>query len=214
MRPSGTGGLSYGCKQMRVKPGPVGGIEVIDETAASEPPGTGSELDARFRMFVASHRDRAQRLAWRLVGGDAAAAEDVTQEALVKAYRALGRFREEASLASWFYRIVVRQAHNYRRWQAVREVWHGIWARGLPDAVPQEPRDPLLRRRIAAALEQLSRGQKEAFVLVHLEGFSVHETATLLGKSDGTVKSHLHRALQTLRHELADLTEATKGSEG
>jgi RNA polymerase sigma-70 factor (ECF subfamily) len=137
----------------------------------------------------------------------------VVQEAFVKAYRALGRFREEASLATWFYRIVVRQAHNYRRWRAVRETWHGIWQGNALDSTPQEPGDPLLRRRIAEALERLSRSQKDAFVLVHLEGFTVRETAELLGKSDGTVKSHLHRALRTLRHELADLTEAAGGNE-
>jgi RNA polymerase sigma-70 factor (ECF subfamily) len=75
----------------------------------------------------------------------------------------------------------------------------------------QEFGDPLLRRRIADALAQLSRSQREAFVLVHLEGFSVHEAAAVIGKPEGTMKSHLHRALQTLRSELADLTEDTGG---
>ena len=68
-----------------------------------------------------------------------------------------------------------------------------------------DPADPLLRRRIAEALGRLSRGQREAFVLVHLEGFTVRESAKLLGKKEGTVKSHLHRALRTLRSELGDL---------
>lgn len=185
---------------------------MTDEAAAIDSPVAGPALEARFRLFVASHRERARRLAWRLVGGDDAAAEDVAQEAFVKAYRALGRFREEAGLATWFYRILVRQAHNYRRWRAVRETWHGLWQAEHPEPVRQEPGDPLLRRRIAEALERLSRSQKDTFVLVHLEGFSVRETAELLGKPEGTVKSHLHRALRTLRHELADLTEPAGGS--
>ncbi|PIQ05004.1 MAG: hypothetical protein COW73_06800, partial [Nitrospirae bacterium CG18_big_fil_WC_8_21_14_2_50_70_55] len=82
-----------------------------------------AERIARFRALVEEQRERAVRLAWRLTGGDRAAAEDVTQDALVAAYRALPRFRDEARLATWFYRILVRQAHSYRRWQRVREAW-------------------------------------------------------------------------------------------
>jgi RNA polymerase sigma-70 factor (ECF subfamily) len=136
----------------------------------------------------------------------------VTQEAFFKAYRALDRFREEASLATWFYRIVIRQAHDFCRWRAVRQTWNDFWSGRASETVAQEPGDPLLRRRIARALAQLSRSQREAFVLVHLEGFSVREAATVMAKPEGTVKSHLHRALQTLRSELADLAENTGGS--
>jgi RNA polymerase sigma-70 factor (ECF subfamily) len=182
---------------------------MMAEALVQEPPVVALELEQRFHLFVASHRERARRLAWRLVGGDDAAAEDVIQEAFIKAYRALGQFREEASLATWFYRIVVHQAHNYCRWRTVRETWGALWYGRLPSAAVQESGDPLLRRRIAEALAQLSRSQKEAFVLVHMEGFSVPEAATLMGKPEGTVKSHLHRALQALRSQLADLAEDT-----
>ncbi|MCS6925328.1 MAG: RNA polymerase sigma factor, partial [Candidatus Binatia bacterium] len=163
--------------------------------------------EERFSAFVASHRERARRLAWRLVGGDDAAAEDVVQEALVRAYRALPGFRAEASLATWFYRILVRQAQNYRRWRAVRALWSGEGRAALPAAVSDGYGDPGLRRRIAQALDRLSRRQREAFILVHLEGFTVQECADLLGKPVGTVKSHLHRALTTLRQELVDVYE-------
>ena len=164
-----------------------------------------AEREECFSTFVALQRDRARRLAWRLVGGDEAAAEDVTQEAFVKAYQALGRFRGEASLETWFYRILVRQAHNYRRWRAVRTLWQS--EEDPADSTPQG--DPGLRRRIAHALDQLSRRQREAFVLVYLEGFTVQECADFLGKPSGTVKSHLHRALVKLRAELADLNDRT-----
>ena len=120
-------------------------------------------------------------------------------------------FREEASLATWFYRIVVHQAHDYCRWRAVRETWSALWQSKPHNLSYQESGDPLLRQRIAEALAQLSRSQREAFVLVHLEGFSVREAAACMGKPEGTVKSHLHRALRTLRSELADLTEDTGG---
>ena len=166
-----------------------------------------AEREACFSTFVALQRDRARRLAWRLIGGDEAAAEDVAQEAFVKAYQALDRFRGEASLETWFYRILVRQAHNYRRWRAVRTLWQRESLEEPIDPTSVVQGDPGLRRRIAHALDQLSRRQREAFVLVHIEGFTVQECADFLGKPSGTVKSHLHRALVKLRAELADLNE-------
>ena len=173
------------------------------ENAAALP-----DLERRFAALVGTHRERARRLAWRLVGGDAAAAEDVTQEAFVKAYQGLARFRGDASLETWFYRILVRQAYNYRRWRAVREAWRGPDAEAAPDPRPVAPGDPALRRRIGRALAALSRYQRESFVLVHMEGFTVREASDILGKPVGTVKSHLHRALRSLRAELADLGPA------
>ncbi len=164
-----------------------------------------ADREARFRAFVESHRARAVSLAWRLLGGDDAAAEDVAQQAFLRAWRALPRFREDAALSTWFFRILVRQAAAHRRWR------FGFWRKR--DALGREPRaeasdvhaDEGLRRRIAAALETLSRGQREVFVLVHLEGFTVTEAAEVLELAPGTVKSHLHRALAALRAELSDL---------
>jgi RNA polymerase sigma-70 factor (ECF subfamily) len=169
------------------------------------------DREARFCGFVASHRERAVRLAWRLVGGDGAAAEDVAQDAFLRAYKALPRFREESSLSTWFYRILVRQAQSYRRWRAVREVWTPTPFSEADAAAPGVVADPVLRRRIRRALEQLTRKQREAFVLVHLEQFTVREAAQILRMPDGTLKSHLHRALAKLREQLADLNDAERG---
>lgn len=166
-----------------------------------------------FEAFVAAHRDRAVGLAWRLVGGDTAAAEDVAQEAFLRAYRGLGQFREEAKMTTWFHRILVNEAQRHLRWRWVRERVAG--------EMPDEPRDPrpaasgdaALRERVARAVGNLPRGQREAFALVHLEGFSVREAAGITGRAIGTIKSHLHRALGKLREVLADLDprdEATR----
>jgi RNA polymerase sigma-70 factor (ECF subfamily) len=167
--------------------------------------------EERFAELVRTHRDRALRLAWRLMGGDAAAAEEVVQEAFVRAWRGLDRFRGDSSLGTWFYRIVVRQAHNQRRWRALRELWDGPLPAEPPDSRAQAAGDPLLRRRIVAALETLTARQRDAFVLVHLEGFTAREAAELLATAEGTVKSHLHRALVALRRELGDLREPLRG---
>ena len=158
-----------------------------------------------FDAFVAAHRERALRLAWRLARGDSGAAEDIAQEAFVRAHRALDRFREEASLSTWFYRILVNEAHRHRRRHWLRQRLAGDMPADPPDPRPAAAGDPLLRARVAKALGRLPRGQREAFVLVHLEGFTVREAALVTGRAMGTIKSHLHRALQALRQQLVDL---------
>jgi RNA polymerase sigma-70 factor (ECF subfamily) len=164
-----------------------------------------------FEALVAEHRERAVRLAWRMVGGDRAAAEDIAQEAFVRAYRGLGRFRGESSLTTWFYRILVNEVQRHRRWRWIRERVAAPMPDDPPDPGTAGRGDPVLRARIGRALEGLSRGQREAFVLVHLEGFSVSEAAEVTGRAAGTIKSHLHRALVALRAELADLAPAAEG---
>jgi len=162
---------------------------------------------ADFPAFVEARRERTIRLAYRLLGGDQAAAEDVAQNAFLRAYRALASFRAESSLDTWFYRIVVREAERHRRWRAVRRLWSSD-SEEVPEAVDETVvGDPGLRRRIAAALRELSPLQRRTFVLIHLEGFTVVETAAILGRAVGTVKSHLHRALDRLRADLADVAE-------
>jgi len=159
----------------------------------------------RFRAFVEDHREQAVRLAWRLTGGDRAVAEDVAQDAFVAAFRALPRFRDEARLETWFYRILVRHAHSYVRWRRVREVWQAAVGNEPPPEVATPDLD--LQRRIAAALASLPQTQRDCFLLVHGEGFTVREAAAIVGKAEGTVKSHLHRALTALRRDLGDLRD-------
>jgi RNA polymerase sigma-70 factor (ECF subfamily) len=160
---------------------------------------------SEFADFVATHRERAVALAWRLVGGDTAAAEDVAQEAFLRAHRGLRRFRDEATLSTWFYRILLNEAHRHVRWRWVRQRVTGEMPQNPIDPRPQTPGDPMLRERVALALAGLPRGQREAFVLVYLEGWSVTEAARMTGRAVGTLKSHLHRALAALREGLADL---------
>jgi RNA polymerase sigma-70 factor (ECF subfamily) len=163
------------------------------------------ERERAFAAFVAAHRDRAVGMAWRLLGGDRAAAEDVAQEAFARAHRALASFRGEASLPTWFFRILVNEAQRHRRWRWVRERFGGAMPEEPDDPRAAPPGDPALRRRVARALERLPRGQREAFVLVHLEGLTLREAAETTGRATGTLKSHLHRALRSLREQLADL---------
>jgi RNA polymerase sigma-70 factor, ECF subfamily len=167
-----------------------------------------------FARFAEARRERALRLAFRLLGGEQANAEDVVQNAFFRAYRALPGFRGEATLDTWFYRILVREVQRHRRWQGLRRLFGGDPETAPPPVDPQPTADPGLRRRIAGALERLSAPQREAFVLVHLEQLTIVEAAGVMDKAVGTVKSHLHRALRGLRQELADLQPPTQKSDG
>ncbi len=163
------------------------------------------DRETRFAAFVDTFQDRAVRIAWRRTGGDEAGAEDVAQEAFLRAHRHLDRFRDDASLSAWFFGILVNEARRYRRWRAVRHRWNALWDGDVADPATRSDGDPALRRRIATAIDRLSQGQREAFVLVYLEGFTLEEVARQLGKAVGTVKSHLHRALAALRSDLGDV---------
>jgi RNA polymerase sigma-70 factor (ECF subfamily) len=179
---------------------------------------TMADRDALFAELVRNERERAVALAYHLTGGDRDAAQDVAQEAFVRAYRALAGFRGEAQLSTWFLRIVAHQAATYRRWRAVRQRFAALVpadAAPEPEPEPPDPRpspegsaaDSATRRRIAKAMGRLPATQRLAFALVHLEQFTVEEAAGVMNKAPGTVKSHLHRALVALRRELADLQE-------
>ncbi len=172
-----------------------------------------AERERRFQALVSDHRDRAIGLAWRLLGGDAAAAEDVAQEAFLRAYRGLEGFREDAQLSTWFYRILLNEVQRHRRWRWVRERVAGEMPDEPRDPTLRDPSDPALRDRVARAVDALPRGQREAFVLVHLEGMTIREASELTGRAVGTLKSHLHRALKALRAALADLRDPAAGDE-
>ena len=161
-----------------------------------------SDRQARFEAFVASHRARAVRMAYRLVGDNEEAAEDVAQEAFLRAHRGLDRFRGDAELSTWFYRILVRQASNYRRRMGVRRKVVSIL--GFEESARDRDSDPMLRDQIAGALETLSEKQRTVFILVHLEQMTVNDAAAAMGCAPGTAKSHLHRALKSLRATLSE----------
>jgi RNA polymerase sigma factor (sigma-70 family) len=151
------------------------------------------------------HQDAAVRLAATVSGGwgDPEAA---TQEALVKAYRALGRFRQGAPFRPWLFRIVVNEARNARRSGQRRRQLVEHLRHDLPQA-PASPETVLLdadeRRLLVAAVQRLPRRQREAVACRYFLELSEAETADVLGIAPGTVKSRLSRALRMLRAELA-----------
>jgi RNA polymerase sigma-70 factor (ECF subfamily) len=154
---------------------------------------------------VGQHHEQAVRLAWRLTGADRATAEEVAQDAFLAAHDKLHTLQEVDALPGWFFRIVARKSANHRRWLGVRRRFTRLFQPD-PTACPASP-DPPLRDVIQAAMDALSPGQREVFVLVYLEGFTLDQSAQILGKAPGTVRTHLHRALKALRRDLEHVRE-------
>jgi len=162
-----------------------------------------------YEALVRAHQDIAFRTAW-LFAGSAADAEEAAQEAFVKAWRAMPRFRPDAPFRPWLLAIVANEARNRRR-AAGRRAGLALRAaqeRGSGDAAPS-PAAALLagsnRRGLLAALGALGAldGRDRAVIACrHLLDLSERETAEVLGCRPGTVKSRLSRALGRMRAEL------------
>lgn len=134
--------------------------------------------------------------------GSAAVAEDITQEAFVRAWECLPAFRGECAFGSWLHRIAVnaalmRQRSGLRRARWMRDVGDDeIGALAAPPETPDAALD--LDRAIAV----LPPGAREVFVLYDIEGYRHEEIAELTGLAVGTCKAHLHRARRLLRARL------------
>ena len=146
---------------------------------------------------------RYERLAFRTayaVCGDATDAEDAAQEAFVKAYTSLARFRRGAPWRPWLLRIVANEARNRRRAAGRREHLALRAARAEPSLAAGAPEIP--DRELLDALARLDPAHREVVVLRHLLDLPEAECAEVLGCRKGTVKSRLSRALAKLRVEL------------
>jgi RNA polymerase sigma-70 factor (ECF subfamily) len=170
---------------------------------------------AAFRALVERHRAMVYRVAYQFAG-DHHDAEDIAQDVFLKVYRALDRFRHDAQLTSWLYRIVMNACIDHRRRQlpagcASSTEESELLLASTPEEGPG-PERQAYGGQIGEVLEEeiarLPPGQRLVFVMRHHEGLKLNEIASALGLAEGTVKRQLHAAVHRLREALvaADVT--------
>jgi RNA polymerase sigma-70 factor (ECF subfamily) len=174
-----------------------------------------------FELLVVKYQRKLGRLLARLIR-DPGEVEDVTQEAFVKAYRALPSFRGDSAFYTWLYRIGINTAKNYlvamgRRAPTSTEI-EAEEAEGYEGGEQlrdiNTPESVVLSKEIAAtvnaAIEALPEELRSAIQLRELEGMSYDEIAKMMDCPIGTVRSRIFRAREAIAEKLKPLLDAAK----
>ena len=165
-----------------------------------------------FRVLVERHSHNVFRLAYRMTG-NRQDAEEVVQEAFLRAYQKLGQFAARANFGTWVYRIAANYAIDrmrQRKKEEARKVEPAVYEQGtendpvtlVRDAAPTPERlahNIELRKHMEIALAALSHSERTAFVMRHWEGCAIEEIAEVLKSSSGAAKNTVFRAVQKLR---------------
>lgn len=158
---------------------------------------------AAFEKLYRRHRDRIYALVWRLCGGDHGVAEDLMQEAFVRAWTKLDLFRGESRFGTWLHRLSANVALSDRRGRVRRSRWESPMddaaergAVGARDVGVGVGRD--LERAIAGLPERA----RAVLVLHDIEGYKHAEISRMTGMAVGSSKAQLHRARKLVRAEL------------
>jgi RNA polymerase sigma-70 factor (ECF subfamily) len=166
------------------------------------------DVDA-FEILVKRYRNEVFALSYHFVR-NREQAWDVSQEVFIKAHKALGRFRGDASFKTWLMRITANQCKDYLKKRRVETVSFddSRFAQNAPSHVL--PPDRSLEAReigeaVQAALEKLSHKHQTAFILREFEGLSYEEMAQVMNCSIGTVMSRLHHARKKLQKGLIQM---------
>ena len=153
-----------------------------------------------FEQLYRRHVRRVHGVIWRLVGGVEARAEELTQEAFLRAWQALPRFRGDSAFSTWLHRLAVNTALMALRSRAGGE------AREVDDAVLEQHAgatcSSALRLDLERAVATLPPRARSVLVLFDIEGWTHEEIASELGMAVGSSKAQLHRARGLLRERL------------
>ena len=175
-----------------------------------------------FDLLVTKYQRKLGRLISRFVR-DPAEAEDVTQDAFIKAYRALPGFRGESAFYTWLYRIGINTAKNYllsnKRRAPTSTEFDAEESETFEEASllreVNTPENELMSKQVVgvvqASLQQLPEDLRSALTLREIEGLSYEEIATVMNCPIGTVRSRIFRAREAVAENLRPLLETSKG---
>jgi len=184
-------------------------IDTLPEATASLDIALGPKEEAdwtaerEFEQRLAECSPLAFRVALGVIHSHADA-EDVAQEALVRAYRHFSRLRDPAHFQAWLVRVTWRLAIDRQRSAVRRERREqaALANEPLPLTVEQTALSREFQDRIERAVDSLPEKLRRVVILAAIEGYDTRETAALLGLPEGTVRSRLHRARQLLAEKL------------
>lgn len=174
-----------------------------------------------FELLVAKYQRKLARLLSRLIR-DPAEIEDVSQEAFIKAYRALPSFRGDSAFYTWLYRIGINTAKNFLVSQGRRAPtttdFNAEEAETFEDADQlrdiNTPENELMSKQVAAtvnkAMEALPEELRTALTLREIEGMSYEDIATLMDCPIGTVRSRIFRAREAVAERLRPMLGTSK----
>ena len=160
---------------------------------------------AIFDELYSRHIDKAYNLAYRLTG-DSETAQDICQDAFIRVYSNLGRFRFEAKFTTWLYTIILnlaRSHHRKKKWAPIDE-FPNLPAEGNGNGMLNKIDRKMTKQAVRRHLRKLPTREREALILRHYEGMSCFDAALVMGCAEETVRSLSFFAIRKLRDALRE----------
>ncbi|MBI3307408.1 MAG: RNA polymerase sigma factor [Candidatus Omnitrophica bacterium] len=161
-----------------------------------------------FSALVRLYERRAVHIAYSFLG-NREDARDAAQEAFVKIYENLSRFRGDSQFSTWFYRILVNTCKDFLKKKRIKFV-NPEEEDNVPEKETDQPDalEALLNKELGSsirqALDKLPFQQRSAFTLRYLEGLSLQEIAYAMDLTEGAVKAHLWQAQEKMKKNLTE----------